>query len=279
MIKEIWILEKHAGRCIFNGAQKSDKRLVDPDLISTVLNVLYHISIELSGKGIESVVMAGFRWFFVMEDELIFISMADKDTSLITLKDKTVIIKNEFLLKYANISKEKEYFKHWDGKVSDFDKFTRNLKSLFSDWSKAEVVTDHATSLDLLEVYQQVFKLHQVPDIAPKNAQSKKYLKKALTKVINKHPYLKEHVTFDESRIEILEKFEAKKTEMECLDLNDMMYDLCKTYIHALKRINGPDNFFKYMRKKVITYFGKDWERIEKLKLFKPFFEIFFIDP
>ena len=279
LIKEIWILEKHAGRCVFNGAQTKAGKLVDPDLISTVLNVLYHISIELSGKGIETVVMAGFRWFFVTEGELIFISMADMDTSLKVLKEKTIIIKNEFFLKNAEISKTNDFFKLWDGKVSDFDVFNRNLKSLFSDWSKAEVVTDHATSLDLLEVYQQLFKLHQVPDIAPKNAQSRKYLKKTLTEAIDKHPYLKDKVTFEENKIEILEKFDKYKSDLECIDLQDMLYDLCKSYIHALKRINGPDIFFQFMRKNVIDYFGKDWERIEKLKLLRSFFEIFFVDP
>lgn len=273
MIQEIWILEKHAGRCIFNSVYT--KSLIDPDLITTVLNVLYHISIELSGKGIETVDMAGFRWFFVTEDELIFISCCDRSEKASVIRDKTIIIKNEFFETFPDM-KEEHYFKKWDGNISEYEDFEKNLSSLFSDWSKAEEVTDHASVLDLLEVYQQIFKLLHADELAPQNARSKGYLSKNVKKVLNKYPFLKEKCHFRNYRLEVMENIDVHKDHLENIDLHGILEELCSTYVSALKNINGPDKFYKFFREIIVPYIKKDWQRINKLDLLRTFYECFF---
>ena len=272
MIEEIWILEKNAGRCIFN--RPFSKSMIDPDLITTVLNVLYHISIELSGKGIENIEMAGFRWYFVTEKNLIFIIMAHKNANLSTLKKKSNIIKNEFFSKFKEL-KKKNYFKKWNGNVSGFDAFHENIDALLSDWDKAEEVTDHATMMDLLEVYQHIFKLLQLKELAPSNAQSKKYLKKRISEILDKHPFLKEKVDFNENRIEIMERIDMQKDHLENLNVKDMLFDLCQGYVSALKRIHGTDKFYSLTRESMLSYCRKDWDRLSNLKLLKTMFDIF----
>lgn len=275
MIQEIWILEKHAGRCIFNSVLLHTESMIDPDLITTVLNVLYHISIELSGKGIETIDMAGFRWFFVTKNDLIFISCCDKDEKLNIIREKTKIIKNEFFNEFPDLNVE-DFFRNWDGNITNFEKFEINLSSLFSDWTKAEEITDHASIMDLLEVHQQIFKLLQSDEIAPQNNRSKGYLSTNLKKVLNKYQFLREKCQFRDYRLEIMDKIDIRKDHLENLELREMLSELCICYVNALKNINGPDKFYFFFRETIVPYMKKDWERINKLDLLRSFYEYFF---
>lgn len=273
MIQEIWILERDAGRCIFNSVYT--KSMIDPDLITTVLNVLYHISIELSGKGIETVDMAGLRWYFVTEEDLIFISCCDRNDKASVIREKTIIIKNEFFDKFPDLKKV-GFFKEWDGNISTYEDFQKNLSELFSDWSKAEEVTDHASILDLLEVHQQIFKLLKSDELAPKNNRSKAYLTKNVKDVLNKYPFLKEKCHFKNYRLEVMDKIDIRKDHVEDINMRGMLEELCSIYVAALKNINGPDKFYKFFREIIVPYIKKDWQRINDLDLLRGFYECFF---
>ena len=275
ILKEIWILEKLGGRCIFT---KSYSALdTDPDLLSSFLSALYSLSEEVSGEsneGIESIEMGGQKWVYTEINNLLFICASDKKDSTQVIRAQINTIKNKFVEQFPFVDKD-TFCQEFDGNVSQFDDFEGFLIELTEDWKKVDKVTSAAELMDMIEVFQQFF--HLLSKTAPSIKGREKYLDEKMLYLKEVLPPSLAKARYSEFGWDLLgiNVFEQDIKEDE---LRDGLYKILRFYCELLQEVFGKELFLNVVSNIIFPYIRKDWDRIKKLHLDKVVIGLFLIE-
>ncbi|MHC1591677.1 MAG: hypothetical protein ACXQS8_06305 [Candidatus Helarchaeales archaeon] len=167
MIKEIWIVDKQTGTTLLQrsyGHQPTSDRLMS-GFLQAIYGLYQYAEAELasaeSGKGLESINMAGMRWLYVEKKGLIFIAATDKETPLSLLIDQLNLIADNFIGKFGSPF-EALYGGGLDKWLQgDFSGFLPELDDIISQWEQVKKVENAAKIMDFLDVVQNVMEKFQ----------------------------------------------------------------------------------------------------------------------
>ncbi|MFX1299082.1 MAG: hypothetical protein ACFFD2_30010, partial [Promethearchaeota archaeon] len=264
MIRDIWIVEKRGGRCLFN---KSYGQLnLDPDLISSFLSGLNAFSeAELGDTGIESIEMGNMKWVYInWKNKLLLVAAADKNADSLVLHHQLDIIRKDFM-GFFNI--DEDFFNDFDGNVSKFPQFKSKLDELVNDWKKETKVIDIAKMMNLLEVYQQI--LHAFAKVIPAiKPEGRVKLAKKMNEVKSRLPYFFQYISYRDNGWDILT---IDVTARDCREdlLRDGLQYILKSFVVEMKTIFEEELFFEISKKLVYPKLLSDWVRIRHLSLRK----------
>lgn len=120
MINAIWIIRKDDSICIFH--QKFHGKTIDRDLFSGFLSGMYSFSEEVTETGgIEIMELKDMSLLYGIFSDLIFIFAVTKDEDVDYLRKKIKDISKIFIDKYDDLLED------WNGEVSIFEPFERDL--------------------------------------------------------------------------------------------------------------------------------------------------------
>ncbi|MHA1267046.1 MAG: hypothetical protein ACTSRS_17540 [Candidatus Helarchaeota archaeon] len=262
MFRDIWIIEKVGGRCLFNRSYGALK--LDPDLLSSFLTGLNSFSeAELGDTGIESIEMGNLKWVYInWEGRLLIVGAADKSDNTLTLLHQLEIISKTFIEQFGI---HENYFQDWSGNVTQFDQFTPKLDELINSWKAVSKVTDIAKFMNLLEVYQQI--LHAFAKVLPAiKPEGRKKLTEKMNALKTKLPPIFHNISYGKIGWDILS---IDVTAPECSEevLRDGLQYILRTYVSEMKAIFKEDLFFEIAKKLVYPKLLADWLRIRELEI------------
>ncbi len=95
MIRDIWIVEKAGGRCLFHNSYGTLE--LDADLLSSFLTGVNAFSeAELGDTGIESIEMGNMKWVYKnWEGKLLLVAAADKSDETPALHHQVNVIQSD----------------------------------------------------------------------------------------------------------------------------------------------------------------------------------------
>ncbi len=127
MIHHVWLMNR-AGICLLD-REYTDLE-INKQLFSGFLTALSYLADQFHRK-IDSLNMGGdMTIYYELEQNLIIAIAVDKDDNEKEIRRKIKQIKEEFNLKYNDILID------WDGNISDFDPFVKDLdRILMLDWN------------------------------------------------------------------------------------------------------------------------------------------------
>ncbi|MFX1294192.1 MAG: hypothetical protein ACFFD2_04960 [Promethearchaeota archaeon] len=262
MIRDIWIVEKKAGRCLFN---KSYGDLdIDPDLLSSFLAGLNTFSeSELRDTGIESIEMGHMKWVYInWENRLLLVAAGEKNSDSLVLHHQLDIICKDFLNFF---SIDRDFFENFDGNVSIFPLFEPILDELINDWKKESKVVKIAKMMNLIGVYQQI--LHTFAKVLHTiKPEGKDELSLKMNKIKNKLPSLFQNISYGNKGWNLLP---VDVTTQECNEnlLHDGLKYILKSFIFEMKAIFKEKLFFEIAKKLIYPKLLSDWVRIRELKI------------
>ncbi|MHA1784965.1 MAG: hypothetical protein ACTSVY_05535 [Candidatus Helarchaeota archaeon] len=275
MIKELWILEKMGGRCIFTKSY-SDLE-TDPDLLSSFLSALYTFSEEVSGesgKGIESIEMGGFKWVYIEVKNLLFICAATKSDATDMIKAKINTIKNKFIEMHPDVDQD-DFHDKFDGNVSQFEDFEAPLIELTEDWKKVDKVTSAAELMDIIEVFQQLF--HFLSKTAHSIKGRENFLDKKMLLLKEVLPQSLSDATYGEFGWDLL-GINVFKHDIDEKEFREGLYKILRFYCEVLLEVFGKEIYLKIASNLIFPYIKKDWERIKKLRLDEIIINLFLVE-
>lgn len=263
MLRDIWVIEKIGGRCLYNKSYGALK--LDPDLLSSFLTGLNSFSeAELGDSGIESIEMGNMKWVYInWKGKLLVVAAADKTDNTLALHHQLDIICKSFIEQY---SIDDSFFKKWTGNVTQFEKFSPRLDELVTSWKAVSKVTDIATFMNLLEVYQQI--LHAFAKVLPAiKPEGRERLTQKMNNIKPKLSPLFQNILFSpKNGWDILA---IDVTASECSEelLRDGLQYVLKSFINEMKVIFKEDLFFEIAKKLVYPRLLQDWLRIRELEI------------
>ena len=264
MIRDVWVVEKAGGRCLFHNSY--GKLELDADLLSSFLTGVNSFSeAELGDTGIESIEMGNMKWVYKnWEGKVLFIAAADKSDETPALHHQIDVIRINFL-KQFNIEQDKDYFKKWNGNVTQFNKFKNSLDELIRDWKAEDKVSEIAKKMNLLEAFQQILLAFSkvLPSIKPDGVAE---LEKKMQRVKNSLPAYFQNISYGHNGWDILGvniaddncKEEALHAELEFLT---------RLFVSEMKNIFQEQYFIQIVKKFVFPKLLSDWVRIRELEI------------
>ena len=272
MIRDIWVVEKLGGRCLFHKSYGALK--LDPDLLSSFLTGLNAFSeAELGDTGIESIEMGNMKWVYInWDNKVLLVAAADKTDNSTSLHHQLNVICMNFLSQFG-IDRNKDYFKNWGGNVTGFDQFEPTLDELIQSWDAVSKVTDIAKFMNYLEVYQQIFHAFAkvLPAIKPEGREG---LARKMNALKNRLPLIFQNISYANDGWNILSII---ITANECTEtvLSDGLQYLLKSFVTEMKAIFKEELFFEITKKLVYPKILADWIRIRELEIDTFLLEIF----
>jgi len=263
MIRNVWVVEKAGGRCLFHHSYGSLE--LDPDLLSSFLTGVNSFSeAELGDTGIESIEMGNMKWVYkTWESRLLLVAAADKSEDTAALHHEIGVIRANFTAQFG-LDKDKDYFKHWNGNVSQFNKFKSTLDELIRDWKEADRVTEIAHKMNLLEAFQQI--LHAwakvLPSIKPDGLSD---LEEKMCRVKESLPPYFEKINYGATGWDILA---VNITDDSCKEdaLRAELEFLTRIFVSEMKAI-FEEHFFEIVKQLVFPKLLSDWSRIRELEI------------
>jgi hypothetical protein len=167
MLKEVWIVDKQTGTILLQRSYRDV--MISPSLVSGFLQAIYglyqYAESELasteSGKGLESLNMAGMRWLYVEKKGLIFIAATDAQTEIQLLRDQLGMIAETFITKFGSPF-DALYTTGVETWIqSDFNPFIPELDAIISQWEQMKDVEKSAKMMDFLDVVQNIMQRFQ----------------------------------------------------------------------------------------------------------------------
>ncbi|WXG46381.1 MAG: hypothetical protein WED05_06910 [Candidatus Atabeyarchaeum deiterrae] len=158
MIRNVWVIEKLSGRCLFHLAY--EKELKEPDLISGFLSALTSFSeAELKGERLSVVETEGRKWVYRYVEPLIFVVTGAKKDPESHLKAQVSYLANVFLDAFPELKAEtaRGFFEKWSGDRNYFGRLEPLVDQLVGQWSEVDQVNKAAKALDVVEIYQRIF--------------------------------------------------------------------------------------------------------------------------
>jgi len=158
LIRNVWVIEKTSGRCLFH--RTYGRELKEADLISGFLSALTSFSeSELEGEKLSVVETEGRKWVYRYADPLIVVATGAKADPESHMKAQVSYLANSFLDTFPELKGEKgrSYLRNWSGERSQFSKFEPLVDQLVTQWSKVDNVNKAAKAQDVTEVYQKIF--------------------------------------------------------------------------------------------------------------------------
>jgi hypothetical protein len=158
LIRNVWVIEKVSGRCLFHFCH--EKELKEADLISGFLSALTSFSeAELEGEKLSVVETEGRKWIYRYVDPLIFVVTGAKGDPESHLKAQVSYLANSFLDTFPELKGEKGrgYLGEWSGERSQFNKFEPLVAQLVTQWQEVDHVNKAAKAQDVTEIYQRIF--------------------------------------------------------------------------------------------------------------------------
>ncbi len=272
MFRDIWIIEKLGGRCLFHRSYGTLK--LDPDLLSSFLTGLNAFSeAELGDTGIESIEMGNMKWVYInWEGKVLVVAAADKQADTASLNHQLHTINTLFLGTYE-IDQDPDYFRKWGGNVTAFEKFTPKLDELIQSWVAVSKVTDIAQFMNLLEVYQQIF--HAFAKVLPAiKPEGREKLATRMNALVPKLPLIFQNVSYGKIGWDILS---VLITSSQCTEemLRDGLRFILESFIKEMKVIFKEELFFEIAKKLVYPKLLADWIRIRELEIDQELIKIF----
>jgi hypothetical protein len=130
---------------------------VNEYLVSGLLSAINSFSeVELEGKGIESVDMGESRWVYLKDtrNNLLLVAAGSKLENSGVMRSRLEVIKKMFIEQYHI---DGDYWDKGPVEISQFDRFSIVVQTLYDQWIQAEKVMDVGVVFDLLGIYQQIF--------------------------------------------------------------------------------------------------------------------------
>jgi len=272
VIRDIWIVEKAGGRCLFH--RTYGPMGLDPDLLSSYLTGINTFSeAELGDTGIECIEMGNMKWVYInWENKLLLVAAADKFEDPTVLHHQLDVVCQHFL---DHFKIDRDFLSKWSGNVTMFSKFGPNIDELINDWKQVSKVTDIAKKMNLLEVYQQIFHAFAkvVPTIRP---EGRKELAERMAELKTSFPPYFEKVTYGNAGWDILS---ADVTDPRCKEykLREELQNLLNAFVSEMKSIFKEELFFEIAKKLVYPKLLSDWSRIRELEIDEALLQIFLI--
>jgi len=263
MIRNVWIVEKAGGRCLFHQSYGSLE--LDPDLLSSFLTGVNAFSeAELGDTGIESIEMGNMKWVYKnWEGRLLLVAASDKKDDTAALHHQIDVIRTNFLTQFG-IDKDKDYFKKWNGNVTMFNKFKGPLDELIRDWKEADRVTEIANKMNLLEAFQQI--LHAFAKVLPSiKEEGRSELHEKMCRVKEQLPAYFENINYSPNGWDILGVNIADELYKEDSLRADLEF-LTRIFVSEMKAI-FEEHFFEIVKKLVFPRLLSDWSRIRELEI------------
>ncbi|NVM55908.1 MAG: hypothetical protein HWN66_19565 [Candidatus Helarchaeota archaeon] len=272
MFRDIWIIEKMGGRCLFHRSYGSLK--LDPDLLSSFLTGLNAFSeAELGDTGIESIEMGNMKWVYInWEGKVLVVAAADKHDDTTALNHQLNVICTLFLGQF-DIDKDENYFRNWGGNVTAFDQFSPKLNELIQSWEAVSQVTNIAKFMNLLEVYQQIF--HAFAKVLPAiKPEGRAQLAKRMNAIKDNLPLIFQNISYGKTGWNVLS---VLITAGQCTEdmLREGLQNILKSFINEMKAIFKQELFFEIAKKLVYPKLLADWIRIRELEIDSFLVEIF----
>jgi len=154
----IWIVDSESGVTILYKNSLGLK--IDEDLVSGLLTALNLFSKhEFNQSGIESIDMSGLKWVYSQAQEfnLLFIAADKKETHAEILRSRLIVIKKDFLSRYAKTSSE--WKEKWKGLVKPFKSFGDQIDEFMVQWKETEKIESYGILFDSLGVFQQILNI------------------------------------------------------------------------------------------------------------------------
>ncbi|NVM28868.1 MAG: hypothetical protein HWN65_08490 [Candidatus Helarchaeota archaeon] len=264
MFRDIWIIEKLGGRCLYHRSYGAMK--LDPDLLSSFLTGLNAFSeAELGDTGIESIEMGNMKWVYInWRGQVLAVAAADKQDDATSLNHQLHTICTLFLGQFG-IDEDENYFRKWGGNVTAFDQFSPKLEELMQSWEAVSKVTDIAKFMNLLEVYQQIFHAFAkvLPSIKPEGQVK---LANKMNALIEKLPIVFQNISYGKTGWDILS---VLITASNCTEkiLRDGLQFVLESFINEMKAIFKEELFFEIAKKLVYPKILADWVRIRELEI------------
>ena len=272
MFRDIWIIEKLGGRCLFHKSYGALK--LDPDLLSSFLSGLNSFSeAELGDTGIESIEMGNMKWIYInWEGKVLVVAAADKDGDTTSLNHQLHVINTLFLGQFG-IDEDPNYFRKWGGNVTAFDQFSPKLDELIQSWEAVSKVTNIAKFMNLLEVYQQI--LHAFAKVLPAiKPEGRERIAKKMNALKDQLPMIFQGISYGKIGWDVLMVF---ITSSQCTEemLRDGLQLILESFVKEMKAIFKEELFFEISKKLVYPKLLADWIRIRELEIDLSLLKIF----
>ncbi len=269
-IRDIWVVEKAGGRCLFHKSYGAIK--LDSDLLSSFLTGLNAFSeAELGDSGIESIEMGGQKWVYInWRNKMLLVAAADKDYPTIALNHQLEVVRKSFMDKF-NI--DDAFFQSWNGNVALFSTFEPSLDELINDFRRVSKVTNIAKMMNLLEVYQQI--LHAFAKVLPAiKDEGKEELRTKMLDVKDDLPSFFKNISYGKTGWDVL-TVDVTSSDCEEILLFDGLQYILDSFVLEMKAIFKEELFFEICKKLVYPKLLADWTRIRELNIDKFLLKLF----
>jgi len=157
MIHGFFIIDKKSGIALISKLYTEIG--VNPEILPSFVSALWLFSEkELTKKGkINEEKLAGYKWVYSAEGDLIFLLITDLSDRSSWLRFKLEHLKEEFFKMFPNAKEnQREYLDKYVVVQKTWQPFGKVVDEALSDWGIAEKNIEMAKILDILDVYQKI---------------------------------------------------------------------------------------------------------------------------
>jgi len=267
----LWILNSDSGiKLLYKSFLKTD---ADEDIVSGFLTAFHHFSMEEFHQSLESIVMGGLRWIYILEPKfkLLFVAAGIKSTKTEILMGRLNVIKESFLKEFEPVWIKKKH--SWDGNMNVFLPFLKVIEDYYGQWEEVESINQVADFFDILGVFQQIFITKSKNIVLQKIEKVFEQFRKQ--EKFKNQPEL-ENITFSREAWFNIIDINLLKCEKDIVIkyLKAILYET----VQILKEVKGKNLCLKYFsEERVYTYIFNNMDLLKDLKLDMFLLELFLL--